>query len=70
MSLSPKSKQLQRSAYSIIDVLGDVGGIVSAVVSSTYFVIWTLAKIDFQLEAIQQLFKIKFKSNLKKMNYF
>ena len=46
-------------------MLGDVGGIVSAFISSAFAIAWTLAKIDFQLEAIDILFEIKNVQNLK-----
>ena len=75
-SISKKEKQIQREAYNLWDVCGDVGGISQVVATIAMAMILPFSRIDFEIEAIKKLLnfselhpELKDPSNLQKICY-
>jgi hypothetical protein len=55
--------------YNIFDVCGEVGGISTVFMGITAFLLAPYCEQSFKLNAIQELFEIKYRKKLKKLNF-
>jgi hypothetical protein len=65
-SLEPTSMEVQRTAYDIFDVCGDIGGVIQVFIAVAAFILNPYARLCYEFEAILTLFTIKTLKRIKK----
>jgi hypothetical protein len=56
--LAETQNNIQREAYNIFDVCGDVGGISQVMISIAAFLLLPISELSFKLETIFMMFQI------------
>ena len=54
--IAPESKVVERSTYSVLEWLGDVGGLHDALYAIGYYIVYPFAALNLELELLKRFF--------------